>query len=68
MYSCDAKVEFSAAITPVFRNHSNMLILCTIFFFIIIINAVNSCAAYLVETVKQKSKEQHLTKKYLVTL
>jgi len=26
MYSCGGKAEFSAAITPVFTNHCNMLI------------------------------------------
>ncbi len=36
IYSCDGKAEFSAAISPVFsvtlsfRNHSNMLIFCSI--------------------------------------
>ncbi len=29
IYSCDGKVEFSAAITPVTWNHSNMLICCS---------------------------------------
>ncbi len=50
MYSCDAKAEFSAAITPVFsvtwsRNNSNLLNWWSRNKILIIINVSNNCAA-----------------------
>ncbi len=51
IYPCDDKAEILAAITLIFcltwsfRIHSNILILCTRNFSIIIINIENSCAA-----------------------